>query len=237
MSQQPGIAAAHLYTIFLPDYEYCIETDLHNLSEEERIRGNKFISPTSKRTYFQSYSLLRIILSSYLKCKPHDLIFSKSENGKPVLKNFSGLYFNISYREDYLLVIISGVSDIGCDIEKIKHLNDPESFLQLYYSNDEIQYIRSKKNETEASRDIFHLWTLKEAFLKAAGIGLDNKINTYSFLPFLTDEIQNPLFDNKNSWHIKTWPVNSQYIAAFAVKGEKSEIKYFSGISGLMGSI
>ncbi len=151
-----------------------------------------------------------------------------------MLTNIRDLHFNISYREEYLLVAVSNNPFIGCDIEKIKHVNDPERFLELYYSGDEIQLIHSKRKEADVLNTIFQLWTMKEAYLKATGTGINDKLNTYSFLKFLRNEIQKPIFDASNTWHINSWPVNKQYFAAFAVKGEITSIKHSDGLSDLM---
>ena len=72
---------------------------------------------------------------------------------------------------------------------------------------------------------------MKEAYLKATGTGINDKVNTYSFLTFLRNEIQKPIFDTSNIWHINTWPVNKQYFAAFAVKGEITDIKHAYGLA------
>jgi 4'-phosphopantetheinyl transferase len=81
--------------------------------------------------------------------------------------------FNISHSEDIVIGAISGDSKLGIDVEKIeeRNLNELKEIIlnnreraNLYLTKDPVRYL-------------YDIWTLKEALLKAVGIGLKGSIN------------------------------------------------------------
>lgn len=100
--------------------------------------------------------------------KPYTL--SYGEKSKPYIKNDNSFYFNISHSGEYVCL---GVSDteIGVDIEK--HNKARTRLAKRFFSKREQSYC-----EDNTSR-FFDIWTQKEAFIKAVGIGLSYGLNTF----------------------------------------------------------
>ena len=226
-------STVHLYTIALP-----IDNDGEDvvndcISEAEKERGKRYRSETAARTYIQSHYILRIILSKYLNCKPCDIEFYFSARGKPFLAGIRNLFFSISYRQDYLLVAVSDNSVTGCDLEKILKPENTDDFLNIYFADDEIMYINSYSTEKDRLNAMYQLWTMKEAFAKAAGNGIEEKLKNMSFLSFLSEPVNKLLFDHDRIWHIESWKVNAEHVASFAVESENLKIKHFNHLDGL----
>lgn len=108
------------------------------------------------------------------------IIIDVSKNGKPFLAN-SDLYFNVSHSKDTALVVISDV-EIGCDIEKIDIGMDCLRIAKRFYAEDEYEYLLNIDDSKKRAMAFYKLWTMKEAFVKAIGIGLTMELNAVSFI-------------------------------------------------------
>lgn len=120
--------------------------------------------------------LQRHCLSQKLAVKRDKLEFTTNKWGKPYLKNFPKLFFNISHSGDYVVLIISD-SEVGVDIEKEKSFDF--DIVENFFSNREIEFFKSIK-ESERISTFFSIWTLKESYIKALGVGLNKNLNSFS---------------------------------------------------------
>lgn len=94
-----------------------------------------------------------------------DFIFGKF--GKPLLKGYPHIHFNLSHCREAALCVVSE-SPVGCDIESVPSELDME-LCRHCFNEDEITYIEGSDQPTIAFAE---LWTKKEAFLKLTGEGL-----------------------------------------------------------------
>ncbi|MFT5822320.1 MAG: 4'-phosphopantetheinyl transferase [Crocinitomix sp.] len=94
--------------------------------------------------------------------------------GKPLYKG--GKEFNISHSGDFVAVAFSD-EKVGIDIEKCAEF-DIDAITD-YLHVDEKKYIHASKNVSDA---FFTVWTRKEAYLKARGIGIVQGLNNENCL-------------------------------------------------------
>lgn len=85
--------------------------------------------------------------------------------------------FNISHSNEWVICAISKIGKVGVDIEEIIpiDINIGKEFL----SKDEFKYLH-----TYAGKKInlfYKFWTLKESFLKAVGVGINDSIKEINF--------------------------------------------------------
>jgi len=92
--------------------------------------------------------------------------FAFSGNGKPYLKNFPDIFFNISHCE---LGVVCAIADeeVGIDIEKVEKF---EEEVAKYICN-ENEY-NSLVKSADKALDFCKLWTIKESILKYTGEGI-----------------------------------------------------------------
>lgn len=102
--------------------------------------------------------------------------FIYNEHGKPMLKNHDDIHFNISHCKGLAVCAIANGS-IGVDAEGIRKF--PERVLKRCFTENEIRYI--KENEFP-DRAFFQLWTLKESYVKAIGIGISYPLKNAEFI-------------------------------------------------------
>ena len=96
---------------------------------------------------------------------------SVTNNGKPFLSD-SNVFISLTHSKEYVGCAVSD-KPVGIDVEQIKDVKD--SVIERVCSKDEINYLaKSGKDE------FFTLWTLKEAYIKAATETL--KMSEISFI-------------------------------------------------------
>ena len=110
------------------------------------------------------------LIERYLGFSP--LRIETTPTGKPYLPN-SPLSFNLSDTEDWLAVAFSWEAPIGIDIEVIRPIEEMEGLMVDCFSPREQAYVKSQ-NSVER---FWEIWTRKEAYCKALGLGLQDQMN------------------------------------------------------------
>ena len=137
--------------------------DLQNniLSFEEQTRAARLISPQKKMCFIQAHTGLRHILSRYTGHAPPDILFSVLPGGKPVLKHFPTIFFNLSHSHELALCVVANYP-VGIDVQYQKNIQYKMMAKRFFNEN---EMVNNKA-------DFFTLWTQKEAYLKSQGRGL-----------------------------------------------------------------
>ncbi|WP_270564189.1 4'-phosphopantetheinyl transferase family protein [Clostridium beijerinckii] len=126
-------------------------------------------------------SLLGNVLVRYLLCKRlnimnKDLLFKTNDYGKTYLSNFRDTYFNISHSLNWVVSCID-VKAVGIDIEFIKPINI--QIAKRFFTSFEYNFLMSK-SITEREAYFYELWTLKESYIKARGMGMAMPLNSFA---------------------------------------------------------
>lgn len=101
---------------------------------------------------------------------------SYNSHGKPYLKNYPDVFFNISHCHE-LAVCAVGSFELGVDTENIRAYSSKA--VKRAFSDREIEILEKSKNKDET---FFRIWTLKESFVKAIGIGISYPLKSCEFL-------------------------------------------------------
>ncbi len=150
-----------VYAKYQPE---CTEALTALLNEAERLHYSKF----RYKAALQCRAVLRLLLSEYLKVSPHDFDIRTTIKGKPFLANYP-VFFNVSHTHSAYIIAISKLGRIGVDIEQLVGNEDIEAMADYAFSAYEKQKVFSSHSEPQEFEKI---WTLKEALLKAIGVGL-----------------------------------------------------------------
>lgn len=115
----------------------------------------------------KAYSLLLTKLQEDFKLdiKNEELILN--EFNKPYLKVNKDIYFNISHSKDLIALIISD-KECGIDIEYINQ-DAPLNISNKILSDNELNIYNKEDNKILY---LFKVWTIKEAYYKALGVGI-----------------------------------------------------------------
>jgi len=100
---------------------------------------------------------------------------ARGEHGKPYFPAYPKMHFNLSHSSG-LAVCGIGESPLGVDVEAVRLLR--ERVLLRSFSTAEQELVEKSPYPDEM---FFRLWTLKESYVKALGIGISYPLQTVCF--------------------------------------------------------
>jgi 4'-phosphopantetheinyl transferase len=140
------------------------------LSNEERKRLSGYRSKEAAERYVVTRSLVRLVLSEQFGVDPRSLALGRTEMGKPTVR---GLHFNLSHSGELILLAICGDRDVGVDVERRRHVERVAALEARWLTGAERSSLQAARDSGADSSDAFlRIWSLKEARLKALGIGI-----------------------------------------------------------------
>lgn len=150
-------------------------------------RADRFHFPEHCARFIAGRGLLRAVLGKCLGAEPGTLEFQYGKHGKPELTGqfaATGLQFNLAHCENLALIAVARNARIGIDVERVRVLTDAGELVTRFFSPRESAafHALSTAQQPEA---FFHLWTRKEAWLKATGLGISQYLAQLevTFLP------------------------------------------------------
>jgi 4'-phosphopantetheinyl transferase len=153
------------------------------LSTVERERMDRFRRPIDRRMYGISHALLRMVLSRYECVPPESLMFSRGAHGKPALDESMrsrGVEFNLTHTRGLAAVVVAQGRAVGIDAERgDRSIAAP--LAARIFSEVERTGLDCMSPDDRA-RAMVRLWTLKEAYVKALGVGLSLSVDDLSFV-------------------------------------------------------
>jgi 4'-phosphopantetheinyl transferase len=124
----------------------------------------------------------RRVLCRYApEIEPAQWRFESSAEGRPALAppfDRTGLHFNIAHTEGLVAMAVCRGARVGVDVEKLGRA--PLALVDRYFSTVEAAQLRGLPPEAQPRRFV-QIWTLKEAYLKAVGIGLAGGLGRMTF--------------------------------------------------------
>lgn len=154
------------------------------LNSDELKRAEKIAVETSRQEYLVGRLCLRFLLSQYNNSiLPSEWPLTENSYGKPEISTNRpdlNLNFNLSHSGGELVFIISKNLMVGIDIEHIKYQESLIGVAKKSFSDREYRHLLTLSGHHQAAK-FYELWTLKEAYIKARGIGLTMPLDTFSF--------------------------------------------------------
>jgi 4'-phosphopantetheinyl transferase len=155
----------------------CLESCMWWLDSSELKRVEDLMFHRDRLLFASSHLWLRRVLSEYLWLDPSSVRFLRSPNGKPRVDTSGtthpGLSFSLSHTQGAILVGVSFHGEIGVDIEQVRAIEDLRGLCGAVLHPDEECLLRPRAAAPQ-DRDtpFFRIWTAKEAYAKARGVGL-----------------------------------------------------------------
>ncbi|MFN3695212.1 MAG: 4'-phosphopantetheinyl transferase family protein, partial [Ignavibacterium sp.] len=174
----------HIHTINFSTERNSVENYFQFISEDEKGKVNRFKFSVNRQNSIITYYFRRKILSQYLIIEPSEIEFSYNAYGKPLISEpqRSGIHFNYSHSDDFLIFAVSKNIEVGIDIELVKDLPDLIDLAKNYFSDSEFQHFHSLENKIDRINFFYKIWTRKEALLKAAGIGITDDLKSINLM-------------------------------------------------------
>jgi 4'-phosphopantetheinyl transferase len=146
------------------------------LSPDDLARLRRFPFERERRRFAVSRAAVRAILGGHLGVPPGELTFHQGPHGKPRLaprRDEEPVRFNVSHSYELALVAISGERELGVDLERVRPLPDLEGIVAHWFGPAERAAFEGL-DPGATLRAFYRHWTLKEAYLKACGLGLSH---------------------------------------------------------------
>lgn len=196
-----------------------LSNDFSILDCHEKRRANLFKFEDHRRRFVVSHAVTRRILGNICGCKPKYLKFQRNSFGKPRLSGQSMPIFNLSSSNEIALCAVVENGELGIDVEFCRTLQHLELSARYFAAEELAEIVRLP--DAEQNERFFAIWTLKEAYIKAKGLGLSIPLNQFAVSlgsnPKLTFSDYEPLDVQKINFC--TIPVVAGYCAALAYSG------------------
>ena len=102
-----------------------------------------------------------------------------NEYGKPWFPALPDFHFSLSHSGERVLCAVSALP-VGCDIEKLGR--DTASLARRFFHPKERDWLFSLPEEEQGAA-FFRIWTGKESFIKAIGLGLSQPLDSFAVIP------------------------------------------------------
>lgn len=197
------------------------------LSAEERAKKARFRFARDQRRYLVTRALVRTVLSRYAAVRPEDWAFSDGPRGRPEIsapRPAPSLEFNISHSADLVMLGVTAGRTLGIDAESVEAREADIEGLDRYFAPEESAALLSLPPHARRRR-FFELWTLKESYIKARGMGLAIALDSFRFeltgAQGLTLHMRPELGDSPARWRLWQLALRRDYLAAIcAARGD-----------------
>lgn len=156
------------------------------LPADEQERHGRFRFARHRHRFAVTRWLVRTVLAESVGCAPDALRFETNRWGRPELaapQAGVGLRFNVSHTDEHIvLAVLPRGTDVplGIDVESLDAIDDPVRLCDRYFAPAEIAALHALPQAAQVER-FFALWTLKEAYIKARGMGLSLALDGFAF--------------------------------------------------------
>jgi 4'-phosphopantetheinyl transferase len=144
------------------------------LSHDERETAARFAFHQDRRRFALARVALRCLLGSHVQAPPASVALTAAPYGKlRPLRDAHGVKvcFNVAHSDDLALIAVSHEREVGIDVERIRPLPGLDDIVAQYFATEEHRAFARATPEDRLAV-FYRFWTLKEAYLKADGIGL-----------------------------------------------------------------
>ncbi|AIY41036.1 4'-phosphopantetheinyl transferase [Collimonas arenae] len=195
------------------------------LSAEEQRRAQRFLRERDRHRYLVTRALVRTVLARFSGRAPESLRFKENRHGKPSLCAIDScqraLSFNLSHCDDMIVLALTRERELGVDIENVALRPAPLHIARRYFAQEEVVDLGTLSAAAQRQR-FFELWTLKEAYIKARGMGLAIPLDQFGFRFDASDRLamwMHPdLGDCPSRWHHWQIRIASDYLVAICAE-------------------
>lgn len=191
------------------------------LSDEERVRADRYLRADDRHLFLIAHALLRYALTQYGDEPPGAWQFTTQEYGRPQLASAPRLGFSLSHTPGLVACVVSDELDCGVDVEGLGRVADPRGLARRYFSSVENAVLDLVRDDEVDARFV-ELWTLKEAYVKARGLGLELPLDRFACARGgggdISATFDAPIEDRPEEWQFAQIRPTSQHVLALAVR-------------------
>jgi 4'-phosphopantetheinyl transferase len=220
----PGVA--HLWYVFSDRVR-----DARLLAEYHRIMAPaeaeqqaRFYFPEGRHEYLLTRALVRSVLSRYARVAPEAWTFVRNDHGCPRISGPAGappIRFNLSNTRGLIACLVALDRDVGVDVEDTERSSATVEIADRFFSPSEVRALHAQPESNQRAR-FFEYWTLKEAYIKARGMGLAIPLDQFSFHlddgPEIRISFDPRLGDDPGVWQFAQFRPSARHAMAAALR-------------------
>ena len=153
------------------------------LSPEERAKADRFMFPHDRDCSVAAHALVRATLADFFNRAPQDWVFVTNAWGKPRINASDAsarLCFNLSHTRGWVAVAVALDREVGVDVEGVAPDRADEEVARQLFAPAEFAAFQEEPQGARAAV-FFDFWTLKEAYIKAVGLGVALPLRDFAF--------------------------------------------------------
>jgi 4'-phosphopantetheinyl transferase len=140
------------------------------LSPLECERLESYRSRAAAERYVVTRSLVRTVLGARTGVAPRDVHVRLTSMGKPEAE---GVHFNVTHSGEVVLLALSDERAVGVDVERRRVVARVQALIDRWLTRGERAELESLRElGLDDSEAFLRVWSLKEARLKALGVGI-----------------------------------------------------------------
>ena len=200
------------------------------LSADEAARYARYLVPSAAQTFLGARVLVRSLLSAYVSLPPSAWRFETNRWGRPYIASPEApreLFFNLSHKPGLITCLLGYGRDLGVDVEHCANRPYLLDIASRFFSPFETAALMALP-ESQRIRRFYELWTLKEAYIKARGIGLSLGLANFSFTPSGTSatvRFESGFDDDPETWDFRLFPIVEDHLIATAIRRTPTPLK------------
>ncbi|WP_324785327.1 4'-phosphopantetheinyl transferase family protein [Streptomyces sp. H51] len=177
--------------------------------------------PQVRGRFAASRVLLKFAAAAALRVPPESVEIGYGLTGRPFLRGYDGVRVSLSHTDGLLLVGLAADGAIGVDAEPAERVLYGPGLGRHLCTPYELERVEALPL-VERNPAVLRLWTLKEAYSKALGLGLRFRFTDFGFAPdqaaprtvLRPDGTPAPV----GSWAFRTWSLGSRHTVAVAAE-------------------
>jgi 4'-phosphopantetheinyl transferase len=195
------------------------------LDDAERAQADRFHFAADRLAYTAAHAMTRQMLSAAGELPPQSWRFATGPGGKPYIDPALGrpaLRFNLSHTRGMAACAVCWGDELGVDVEPPHDGDFTLEIARDQFAAAEAALLAGL--EPPARRIAFsRVWTLKEAYVKATGEGLEVPLDCFAFsLDPLAIRFYPPPRDDVARWQFFEWRPDG-YLLALAVRHDAND--------------
>lgn len=176
------------------------------MDDGEARRHDAFVFERHRLEFLATRTLVRVVLASYRAVAPRAWRFAPNAYGRPAIDPPDRLRFNVANHPSLVALAVREGAELGIDLEPVTRAAEILTVADTAFAPGELAALRALPEPARADRAL-SLWTLKEAYIKARGMGLSLPLDAFAF-SFAGAALQiafvPPIVDDPGRWRFRT---------------------------------
>lgn len=150
------------------------------LTPAERERHDRFRHDIDRHMFLLGRLMARALVGRALGCDPLAWTWRDGARGRPEVGDpATSVRFNLAHSAGLVACVVARGRDVGVDVEDLERRQPETDIVERYCAPAEVADIRAQGDGW--SERFLRYWTLKEAYLKARGLGIAVPLAEISF--------------------------------------------------------